>query len=91
MAIAGSNITTGFKNRAGQPATKIVAVVPSDTTDLATGPTRGLHVSVAGTVTVDFAEGGTNIALGSLPIGVYPYSVRRVRSTGTAATVLALY
>jgi hypothetical protein len=75
------------------PARKIGAVTPNDSTDLADTP-KALWVSAAGTLNVvalnDAANTGT--ALGTLPVGtLVPIRVRRVRATGTTATVIALY
>lgn len=66
-----------------------VVVTPNDTTDL--GLTRGLYVSVAGTLSVLLA----NDTVLNIPVavaGYHPLQVQRVRSTGTAATgIVALY
>lgn len=68
-----------------------VAVTESDTTVLA--PTRGLFIGGAGNVTVDFADGTTDVLLTAVVVGtIYPISVIRVKSTGTTATaIVALY
>jgi hypothetical protein len=70
-------------------------VSPSDSADLPRLAARGLYVVAAGTLTVDFIESGKNISLGTLPAGavgtIVPLGVRRVRSTGTSATVIALF
>lgn len=75
------------------PVWRTGAIVPSDTTDLAEIP-KALWVSVGGTLNVsgvgDVANTGT--ALGTLIAGtVVPVRVRRVRATGTTATVIGLY
>lgn len=75
------------------PARRLAAVTPNDSTDLP-DVAKALWVSVAGTVNVvgvaDTANTGT--ALGSLSVGtVIPIRVRRVRATGTTATLIALY
>ncbi len=67
-----------------RPATIGFAITPHDTNAL-TQPTRLLAVGVAGTVKVDFYEGGTGITL-TLPSGVFPLRVKRVYATGTTAT-----
>jgi hypothetical protein len=69
-----------------QPYTKGFAIAPNDGANLAQ-PTRGLAVGAAGTVTVDFADGGSNVTL-TLPAGVHPLRVTKVYATGTAATGL---
>lgn len=67
-------------------------VEPSDGADLDT-VAKGLYVLAGGTVAfvpVDNADGEV-IVTGELPAGVIvPYYVRRVRSTGTTATVAAI-
>jgi hypothetical protein len=78
---------------AAAPARRLGAVTPNDSTDLTDIP-KALWVSVAGTLNVvavnDVANTGT--ALGTLPVGtLVPVRVRRVRATGTTATVVALY
>jgi hypothetical protein len=84
------NPLAGIPQRGSDPCASGFAIAPSDTVNLAVY-TRYLHVSVAGTVTVDFVNGGSNISLGTLPIGTYPLSVSRVYSTGTSATLVGLY
>lgn len=68
-----------------------VAVTPNDTTLLA--PTRGLYIGGAGNVTVDFADGTTDVLLTAAIVGtLYPISVIRVKATGTTATaIVAMY
>lgn len=74
------------------PAIRIIAVTPDDANDLPNGICRALWISSAGTVSVIDASGGSAVSLGSLAVGtVFPGKVSRVRSTGTSATVLALY
>lgn len=69
-----------------------VAVTPSDTVDLASGPTRGLYIGGAGNVVVIMAD-GTTATFTALAVGVvHPISVARVKATlTTATTILALY
>ncbi len=74
-------------------AGRLVAVTPNDGTDLADIP-KALWVSVAGTLNIVAVNDPTNAgtALGSLPVGsIVPIRARRVRATGTTATVVALY
>lgn len=81
------------QDSAANPARRLGAVTPNDATDLAEIP-KALWVSVAGTLNVVGAGDVTNTgtALGSLVVGaVVPIRVRRVRATGTTATVVALY
>jgi hypothetical protein len=74
-----------------------VAVTPSDSENLPGAPQvcpKALWVSAAGTVNVVpmDEQSDAGVALGDLQAGtVIPIRVRRVRSTGTTATVVALY
>ncbi len=68
-------------------------VTPSDTTDLPR-VTRGIIITVLGTVKVTMADDSViSFLSGSLAIGVvHPLAVRRIWSTGTAATgIFGLY
>ncbi len=67
------------------------AVTPNNSTDLPDGPARGLLVTVAGNVSF-ITAGGTTHNLTNVPAWTQlPIAASRVRSTGTTATVLALY
>jgi hypothetical protein len=67
------------------------AVTPSDTIPLDPGCV-GLFVSVAGTVSVKGLTDAVAVALGAQPLGAtIPGRFSYVMSTGTAATVVALY
>ena len=67
------------------PADDGFAITPSDTEDLEV-PTRYLYVGVAGNVKVDMLS-GTTITWVTLAAGVlHQLQVRKVYSTGTAAT-----
>ena len=76
----------------GSNALGAVAVTPSDTTDLATVPTKGIYVGASGDVKVDMAD-GTTVTFTSLADGmIHPISCKRVYATGTSATgILAVY
>jgi len=69
----------------------IQVVTPSDTVDLPT-PTRGILLSVAGTLKVD-TNYDTGITLTVLNVGqVHPLQIKRVYATGTTATgIFAIY
>jgi hypothetical protein len=101
--VASSTLPTGAATSAKQdtgntslalmiPAANCVSVTPNDGADLANN-TRGLMVSVAGDVKVDFVTTGSAIVLTGLLAGVvYPLQIKRVYSTSTTATgILALY
>ena len=70
------------------PATRALAVTPSDTVDL-TWISRALYVGVAGDVKVDMADSGTGIVFKAVPAGTFmPIRAKRVYATGTTATNL---
>lgn len=73
---------------------KTTAITPSDASDLSgTYPLR-LLVITAGTLSVIPArnDDSDTVSLGSLPVGyVLNLMCRRVRSTGTTATVVGLH
>lgn len=72
------------------PYVGVAAVTPNDSTVIAV--TRGLMVSVAGDVAVQFENGSTATIASAIAGVVYPFAVTKVLSTGTAATgILALY
>jgi hypothetical protein len=72
------------------PGTRAVAITPSDSADIAV--TRGVYVGGSGTLKVDMAD-GTTVTFTALAAGViHPIQVKRVYSTGTAATnILGIY
>jgi len=73
------------------PAQSGPLVTPNDAADLPGGATRGLIVSVAGALKVDWADGSTT-TIPNVTAGDHPYQVKRVYATGTAATgIVALY
>ncbi len=73
------------------PAYDAKVVTPSDGADLPDGAARSLYTRTAGNVSFVTA-GGTTIDLVSVPaFTVIPIAASRVRATGTAAQVVALY
>lgn len=81
-----------LSDRLDAQASKLVAVVPNDAADLADIP-KALWVSGTGTLSVVAAKDASNagVPLGTVQAGtVIPLRVRRVMSTGTTATVVAL-
>lgn len=52
-------------------------------------PTRAILVTVAGTATVSFVNDDGTIALGSLAVGLYPFSIDKF--TAGTATIIGLY
>jgi len=75
----------------GPPFGQAVAVTPSDTTDLANGPTQSIFVGGTGTLTVDMYNGGT-VQFTAVPAGTtIPIKVKRIRATGTSATAIVAF
>lgn len=80
----------GFNANPGSFGSKGVAITPSDSTDLPSGPVKAVTVIVAGNLSI-VPTGNANgdpinyvgVAIGFIP----PYQVRRVLATGTTATV----
>lgn len=89
MPIPTANTVGGQESTAA--AQGAAAVTPSNTVDLANGPTRALWVGGAGDISLDFAQGDT-VTLVGVPVGLLPVSAKRIRVTGTTATnIVALY
>jgi len=71
------------------PATRAVAVTPSDSTVLDT--TRALYVGGSGTVVVDMLDSGSAISFVGVPAGtVLPVRVTKVKAATTATSIVAL-
>jgi hypothetical protein len=71
------------------PAIDGVAVTPSDATVIPI--TRGLYVGTSGHVAVRMSKGNT-VTYSNVPVGVWPWAVDMVLSTGTGASnIVALY
>ena len=75
------------------PINDIKTVTPNDGADLPNGPCRAIIVTASGTLNIDTAAGTTvSIPIPATATGVVQYiRVKRVRATGTTATVLACY
>lgn len=70
----------------GDPATKAVAVTPSDSDNL-TDNARGLYVGTGGDVSVEMVDVGVAIIFSSVQGGtILPIQVSRVNLTGTTAS-----
>lgn len=78
-----SNLTEGMTS----PADNLIAITPSDSTDLAQD-SRAIYVGGAGNLVVTPAAGGSNVTLAVVAGSILPIRVRRVLSTGTTATGL---
>lgn len=82
MPTPSPNVTpVGFNDAA--------TVTPSDTVNLPVQATA-LYVAVAGNVSF-ITPSGVTLSATAHPVGVIPIPAARVRSTGTTATVWALY
>ena len=69
-------------------ARKALALTPSDSTDLALGPTRGLWngTGTSCTIGVMLADDSAGVTLSNVPAGPLPLRVKRLMSTGTSCT-----
>jgi hypothetical protein len=68
-----------------------VAITPSDSVNLV-NPSLAIIATVAGTIKVDMLHTGTAITITLLAGVIYPLRVKKIYSTGTAATgITALY
>lgn len=80
-----------FKNNKGgltTPATKAVAVTPSDTDELAT-VSRALYVGGAGNLSLILAGDSSAVTFTGVPAGtILPFRVKQVKSTSTTATAI---
>jgi hypothetical protein len=75
---------------ASLPATNGKVITASDTAFIEP-VTRGVLVTVAGAVAVEYAD-GTQHVIGELAQGVmHPLQVRRILSTGTDATGISVF
>ena len=83
MADTFTNLAPGLT----APANYLVAITPSDSTDLA-NVSRALYVGGAGNIVVTPYGGGSNVTLAVVAGAVLPIRVSRVLSTGTTATGL---
>lgn len=72
------------------PSDTARAVVPSDTTTI--GGCRSLWVGGAGALTLDFADGTTNVVISGIPAGtLVPVGPLKVKAATTATLIVALY
>lgn len=75
---------------AGLSARNAAVVTPNDSADLAQ-VTRAILVGVGGTVTVNMAGTGTQVAMIVPTGGFLPVSVSRIYATGTDATDIVAF
>lgn len=78
---------SGLSEGLSGPADNLVAITPSDSTDLA-NVSRAIYVGAAGNIVVTPAAGGDNVTLTVVAGAVLPIRVSRVLSTGTTASGL---
>jgi hypothetical protein len=76
-------MANGYLN-ATNPGDDAFPVTPNDGADLAE-PVRALLIGVAGGLSVVTLTGMTR-TFPSVPVGLFPVGVRRVRATGTTAS-----
>lgn len=73
------------------PAEDAVAVVANNGTDISPVP-RAVYVGTAGNVVVDTWGGSTDVTFKNVPAGTtLPIRPKRVKTTSTAADMVALY
>jgi len=73
--------------RSNQPFTQGVTITPSDTVDIAAGPTRAVYVGGAGNVRA--IMGGAAVNFLAVPVGTLLHiSATRINVAGTTATNL---
>ncbi|RRH71273.1 spike base protein, RCAP_Rcc01079 family [Falsigemmobacter faecalis] len=80
-----------FKNHAigvDGPAVGALAVVPSNTDDLAQAIRAITIGGEGGAVSFISSRDGQTYTTGFLPVGTYPLCARRIRLTGTTATLI---
>lgn len=68
----------------GDPFRYTETVTPSDTVNLS-AYARGLYIGVAGHVSIEKIDGGTQV-FENVPVGIFSCQCKRVNSTGTTAT-----
>ena len=73
----------------GAPATHWYRIIPNDGVDLDPIP-RSLYVDATGTLAVVDVDGNV-MPMAAAAVGYHPLRARRVKATGTTATVYALY
>lgn len=67
------------------PARNAVAVMPSDTVDLATVP-RAICVSADGNVVLVMSGNSQEVTIAMVAGSLYPLAPTRIKATGTTAT-----
>lgn len=75
-----------------EPISQAASVTPNNGTTFTT-QCRAIYIGTTGTITVDVANGGTNLTFSGAAAGsILPVRVKKVYSTGTTATgIVCLY
>ncbi|MBB5045932.1 hypothetical protein HNR60_000667 [Rhodopseudomonas rhenobacensis] len=79
-----------FSTNTSSFGAKGLAIAKSDSADIAGGPVKAITVTAAGSLSFIPPGNADNdpISYADVPVGfIPPYQVRRVKSTGTTATV----
>lgn len=85
--MAATNDVNGIPIPSFGPASKLVAITKSDSTDLTASKIRALWVGGAGDVAVIALNDTAAVTIASVPAGtLLPISVVKVMSTNTTAT-----
>jgi hypothetical protein len=86
-----TNPFISFANSPQSPSQRLLAITPSDATDISF-TVRQIYVGVGGDITVIDSAGNTVTHVG-VPQGSYigPFAVDRVKATGTTASSLVGY
>lgn len=79
------NTFKSFYTSLSDPTSSGFNITPSDSDELSY-VTRGVTVTGAGTMKVDFADMGENISVYASPGSPLPIRIKKVYSTGTTAT-----
>lgn len=86
---AGANLTTRL------PASKSMAVTPSNTVDLSYNSgkviTRGISVTVAGNITYLNSDGDSQVFAAAAAGVIHPIAAKRIMATGTTATGISAH
>ena len=89
--MAGLNQYQALNPASAAPAMEVAAVTPNDSADLPNGICRGLYIGGAGTLVLD-TYSTTNVTFAGLVAGtVLPVQAKRVRTSTTATSIVALY
>ena len=73
------------------PGQGMKQLTPSDTNDIATSPCRSLYISANGTVSAIGVDGVTFTLPSITAPFILPVGITRLLSTGTSATVFAIW